>query len=153
MNERATLPRALSQVVDRLDLPCTRPVFSSQVTDYRTGKTINIRLYIALLIPALILLGQVRNLKYLVPFSMLANIFMVSGFSITLYYVFSTIQWNQNDKLLASVEQLPRFFATVIFAIEGIGVVSCQYMQCIFSRCFIYLFFFFRNLERTRIRH
>lgn len=94
-----------------------------QVTDYNTGKIINIRLYIVMLIPALILLGQVRNLKYMVPFSMLANIFMVSGFAITLYYVFSGVQWNENVKLIASVDQLPRFFATVIFAIEGIGVV------------------------------
>ncbi|XP_012216315.1 proton-coupled amino acid transporter-like protein pathetic [Linepithema humile] len=96
-----------------------------QVTDFRTGRNINIRLYIVSLIPALILLGQVRNLKYLVPFSLLANIFMLSGFSITLYYVFSSIQWNNNPnvKLFASVEQLPRFFATVIFAIEGIGIV------------------------------
>lgn len=95
-----------------------------QVTDFHTGRDIDIRLYILSLIPALVLLGQVRNLKYLVPFSMLANIFMISGFSITLYYIFSNVQSIDDDvKLFSSVEQLPRFFATVIFAIEGIGVV------------------------------
>ncbi|XP_011634322.1 proton-coupled amino acid transporter-like protein pathetic isoform X1 [Pogonomyrmex barbatus] len=94
-----------------------------QVMDFRTGKPIDLRLYILSLIPALVLLGQVRNLKYLVPFSMLANIFMISGFSITLYYIFTNIQPFKDEMLFSSVEQLPRFFATVIFAIEGIGVV------------------------------
>lgn len=84
------------------------------------------QLYILTLIPALVLLGQVRDLKYMVPFSMLANIFMMSGFAITLYYIFSNVDLHNltNTKLISSVEQLPRFFATVIFAIEGIGVVS-----------------------------
>lgn len=94
-----------------------------QVTDFRTGKDIDVRLYIVSLIPALVLLGQVRNLKYLVPFSMLANIFMMSGFAITLYYIFSNVKSIENVKLFSSAEQLPHFFATVIFAIEGIGVV------------------------------
>lgn len=81
-------------------------------------------MYILTLIPALVLLGQVRNLKYLVPFSILANICMMSGFAITLYYVFSDVKPIDSVKMFSSVEQLPRFFATVIFAIEGIGVVS-----------------------------
>lgn len=85
-------------------------------------------MYILALIPALVLLGQVRNLKYLVPFSMLANICMMTGFAITLYYIFDGVAKKDkimdDIKLFSSLEQLPRFFATVIFAIEGIGVVS-----------------------------
>jgi hypothetical protein len=86
-------------------------------------------MYILSLIPALILLGQVRNLKYMVPFSMLANIFMICGFSITLYYIFSNVRSLDSVKLFSSAEQLPRFFATVIFAIEGIGVVSFPHVH------------------------
>ncbi|XP_034187798.2 proton-coupled amino acid transporter-like protein pathetic [Osmia lignaria lignaria] len=106
---------------------CVYVVFIStsikQVADYNSGMDIPIRMYILTLIPAVVLLGQVRNLKYLVPFSMIANICMMVGFSITLYYIFIGIQISSNVKLLASVEQLPTFFATVLFAIEGIGVV------------------------------
>lgn len=101
-----------------------RVVFFRQVASYHTNTNVSIRLYIVTLIPALVLLGQVRNLKYLVPFSVLANICMMSGFAITLYYVFSNTKSFDNIKLFSTVEQLPRFFATVIFAIEGIGVVS-----------------------------
>lgn len=81
-------------------------------------------MYILTVIPAVLLLGQVRNLKYMVPFSMVANICMMIGFAITLYYVFTGIQLTGDVKLFASPEKLPTFFATVIFAIEGIGVVS-----------------------------
>ncbi|XP_011686499.1 PREDICTED: proton-coupled amino acid transporter 4 [Wasmannia auropunctata] len=108
---------------------CVYVVFVSkslqQIAEYNSGRPINMQLFIFSLIPALVLLGQVRDLKYMVPFSMLANTFMMTGFAITLYYIFSNsdLQSFKNDKLFASVEQLPRFFATVIFAIEGIGVV------------------------------
>ncbi|XP_077273777.1 proton-coupled amino acid transporter-like protein pathetic [Temnothorax americanus] len=96
-----------------------------QIASFYTKREIDIQLCILSLIPALILLGQVRDLKYMMPFSMLANIFMMSGFTITLYYVFSSsnLLSLENKKLIARVEELPRFFATVIFAIEGIGVV------------------------------
>ncbi|XP_020287062.1 proton-coupled amino acid transporter-like protein pathetic [Pseudomyrmex gracilis] len=94
-----------------------------QVMDYNTNTDIDTRLYIVALIPGLLLLGQVRKLKYLVPFSLLANCCMISGFAITLYYIFTGIRSFENNKLFSSAGQLPRFFATVIFAIEGIGVV------------------------------
>lgn len=81
-------------------------------------------MYIIALIPAVILLAQIRNLRYLVPFSTLANIFIVVGLAMTLYYVFTDLKPIEEVKYIASVGQLPKFFATVIFAIEGIGVVS-----------------------------
>ncbi|KAK0178851.1 hypothetical protein PV327_007698 [Microctonus hyperodae] len=95
-----------------------------QVAEFYTpGTTIDIRLYIVALVPALILLAQVRNLKYLVPFSFLANVFIVVGLAITLYYIFTDLKPISTVKYVSNVENLPIFFATVIFAIEGIGVV------------------------------
>ncbi|XP_076296414.1 proton-coupled amino acid transporter-like protein pathetic [Lasioglossum baleicum] len=94
-----------------------------QVANYNSGMEISSRYYILALIPAVLLLGQIRSLKYMVPISMVANICMMAGFAITLYYIFRDIQFSSNVKLIASAAQLPTFFATVIFAIEGIGVV------------------------------
>ncbi|XP_068972497.1 proton-coupled amino acid transporter-like protein pathetic [Bombus flavifrons] len=106
---------------------CVYVVFVStsvkQVVDYHTGMDIPLRMYMLTLIPAVLLLGQIRNLKYLVPFSIMANLSMMVGFAITLYYIFSGIESTQNIKLIAPIEHLPIFFATVLFAIEGIGVV------------------------------
>ncbi|XP_048511138.1 proton-coupled amino acid transporter-like protein pathetic isoform X2 [Athalia rosae] len=106
---------------------CVYVVFVStsikQVADFHSGSDISIRLYIAMLLPAVIALGQIRNLKHLVPFSVMANICIVIGFGITLYYLFQDIKPINSVKMIATVPQLPKFLATVIFAIEGIGVV------------------------------
>nr|CAD7424109.1 unnamed protein product [Timema monikensis] len=101
-----------------------------QVADYHypmgttADETINIRLYILMLVPFLYALGLIRNLKYLVPFSALANVFILIGFCITLYYMFTDIP-DTSDKveITPDFSTLPVFFSTVIFAMEGIGVV------------------------------
>ncbi|XP_078045238.1 proton-coupled amino acid transporter-like protein pathetic [Augochlora pura] len=95
-----------------------------QVAKFYSDAEISSRYYILALLPAVLLLGQIRNLKYMVPISMVANACMMAGFAITLYYIFRDIHMPPtNVKLFSSVSQLPTFFATVIFAIEGIGVV------------------------------
>nr|KAF7420505.1 hypothetical protein H0235_010802 [Vespula pensylvanica] len=95
-----------------------------QIAEYYNGhNTINKGSLMLALIPAVILLGQIRNLKYMVPFSMVANVSMMVGFSVTLYYIFKDLQPIQNVNMFSETEQLPIFFATVVFAIEGIGVV------------------------------
>ena len=85
---------------------------------------LDIRVYIPMLLVVLIPISLVKNLKYLVPFSALANIFILVSFVITLYYIFSDNLEVGGLELMANVEQLPLFFSTVIFAMEGIGVVS-----------------------------
>jgi hypothetical protein len=103
------------------------------VGDYYMDHTdvLDIRVYIPMLLIFLIPLGLIRNLKYLVPFSALANIFIIISFVITLYYIFKDSLDIGDLEHIANVQQLPLFFATVIFAMEGIGVVStegCSYM-------------------------
>jgi solute carrier family 36 (proton-coupled amino acid transporter) len=66
---------------------------------------------------------QIRELKYLVPFSALANLFIVITFGITLYYMFNVPLDFTEKPMFASWGTLPLFFSTVIFAMEGIGVV------------------------------
>ncbi|CAK9820626.1 Proton-coupled amino acid transporter-like protein pathetic [Anthophora plagiata] len=94
-----------------------------QVADYHSGTEIRIHFYIAALIPAVLLLGQVRNLKYMVPLSIVANASMIAGFAITLYYLFNDISMAPDVKLFPYIQHFPTFLSTVLFAIEGIGVV------------------------------
>ncbi|XP_015177852.1 PREDICTED: proton-coupled amino acid transporter 1 [Polistes dominula] len=95
-----------------------------QIAEHYNGiNTINKVSVMLALIPAVILLGQVRNLKYMVPFSMVANISMFVGFTMTLYYIFKDIKPIDKVNMFPEIQQLPIFFATVVFAIEGIGVV------------------------------
>lgn len=71
----------------------------------------------------LMILCFVRELKRLVPFSMAANLFIVVSFAITLYYMFTDLPSAHDRRLIADVDKMPLFFSTVIFAMEGIGVV------------------------------
>lgn len=52
------------------------------------GWTFSVRIYIIFVIIPVLLIGQIRSLKFLVPFSGSANIFIVVVFGIVLYYIF-----------------------------------------------------------------
>ncbi|KAJ8922891.1 hypothetical protein NQ315_007927 [Exocentrus adspersus] len=80
---------------------------------------------IVCLMVLLIVCCQVRELKHLVPFSFVANTTMIVAFIITLYYTFSGLKdVNFSDINLASdIAGIPSFFATVVFAMEGIGTI------------------------------
>lgn len=76
-----------------------------------------------LLIP-LLLLNLIRNLKFLAPFSMIANALTAAAMCITFYYIFEDLPAVETRPVMADWHCLPLFFGTAIFALEGIGVVS-----------------------------
>uniref|UniRef100_A0A1B6DHN1 Amino acid transporter transmembrane domain-containing protein n=1 Tax=Clastoptera arizonana TaxID=38151 RepID=A0A1B6DHN1_9HEMI len=94
-----------------------------QVIDNNIDTDWNIRFYILILALPLIPLGIIRPLKYLVPFSALATAFIMFGLGVTLYYTFTDLPPVNSRPMFSSVAQLPLFFSTVIFAMEGIGTV------------------------------
>lgn len=87
---------------------------------------VEIRIFIIALLLPLILMAWVRNLKYLAPFSMIANIFMGLGLGITFYYLVGTGEL-KTDKITEMLIKPPgewaEFFSLSIFAMEAIGVV------------------------------
>ncbi|CAG9791761.1 unnamed protein product [Diatraea saccharalis] len=83
----------------------------------------SIQLYCLFTLIPLVLICQIRNLKYLVPFSAIANALILVVFVITLYYVFLDLPSPSEREMVASITQWPLFLSTVIFAMEGIGVV------------------------------
>lgn len=86
-----------------------------------------------LLIPFLIGQCCIRNLKYLVPFSLVANIFLLIAFVITLYYIFSNIPGEFDRSLTGeSVVGVPVFMATAIFALEAVGAVNYLFPAFLF---------------------
>jgi len=84
----------------------------------------NYRIYIGLLVLPVILVCSIKNLKYLSPCSVLANILEFVGLAIIFYYIFDT-QLPATDTVpwFSGVETFPIFFGTAIFAFEGISVV------------------------------
>jgi proton-coupled amino acid transporter len=76
----------------------------------------------------LVFLNMIRNLKWLAPFSMIANLLMATGVGITFYYIFIDLPSVDDRPQFVSLHQLPLFFGTAIFALEGIGVVRKMYI-------------------------
>lgn len=99
------------------------PSLGPAVDDPEGPEGWNVRIHILLVLLPVILVGQVRELRYLVPFSAIANLFILITFGITLYYMFNEPLRFDDKPNFSSWVQLPLFFATVIFAMEGIGAV------------------------------
>lgn len=118
-------------VIDLLGCCCVYIVFVAknvkQVVDVYAKDTdwygVDVRVYMAVLLPLLILMNLIRNLKYLAPFSMIANLLVGTGMGITFYYLFQDIPSLSERLPFTRIERLPTFFGTAIFALEGIGVV------------------------------
>lgn len=114
-------------VIDLLGCCCVYIVFVSknvkQVVEFYTTGEYDLRIYMAVLLPLLVAMNLIRNLKYLAPFSMVANILIATGMGITFYYIFSDLPALNSRPNFVEFNKLPMFFGTAIFALEGIGVV------------------------------
>ncbi|KAL1517835.1 hypothetical protein ABEB36_001549 [Hypothenemus hampei] len=116
-------------VIDLLGCCCVYIVFVAtnvkQVVDFYTPKEyhFNSRLYMASMLPPLILINLIRNLKLLSPLSMIANVLVATGISVTFYYIISDLPAFDSQPAYESITKLPIFFGMAIFALEGIGVV------------------------------
>lgn len=85
---------------------------------------LNVRWYMVMLLPLVIAMNLIRNLKYLAPFSMIANFLVGICMTITFWYVFQDVPSPKTVPFIADWHSWPLFFGTAIFALEGIGVVS-----------------------------
>lgn len=115
-------------VIDLIGCCCVYNVFVATnvqqvVKHYYPDIDFGLRYYIFALLVPLILINLIRNLKHLAPFSVIANCLMAYGMIVTMYYIFKDNTWHSDLPAIADWERLPMFFGTVIFALEGIGVV------------------------------
>lgn len=69
------------------------------------------------------MLPQIRQMRTLVPFSVMANVCIVVGFAITLYYMLDRTPSMDNINVGPTIVDLPIFFSTAIYSMEGIGTV------------------------------
>lgn len=92
---------------------------------YPSTETWDEYIFKLILFVPLLICGQVRQLKHLVPFSFIANLMLIVTFGITAYYMFSGIsEINIKDRSLAAgISGIPSFFSTVLFSMEGIGTI------------------------------
>lgn len=89
------------------------------VADYYLETPVDVRLCMLIILLPLILINYVRNLKYLAPFSTMANAITMVSFGIICYYIFREPVTTEGKEAFAPVSGFPLFFGTVLFALEG----------------------------------
>ncbi|XP_023942840.1 proton-coupled amino acid transporter-like protein CG1139 [Bicyclus anynana] len=106
---------------------CVYVVFVSENIQFVLTKQFGINVAVTevmtyILIP-LVIINWVRDLKYLAPFSAIANAVTIVSFGIILYYIFREAPTLEGKVPAGKIGDFPLFFGTVLFALEAIGVI------------------------------
>ncbi|XP_037034964.1 proton-coupled amino acid transporter-like protein CG1139 [Bradysia coprophila] len=114
-------------LIYQLGTCCVYVVFVStnikSISDYYTEEETDVRLFMLIILLPLILINWVRNLKYLAPFSTIANVITMVSFGIICYYMFNEPITFEGREPVGELKHFPLFFGTVLFALEAIGVI------------------------------
>lgn len=117
---------------------CVYVVFVSEnihyvlIEHFKLSVTVTeVMLYILL---PLVLINWVKDLKYLAPFSAIANAVTIVSFAIILYYIFRETPSLEGKLPAGKIGEFPLFFGTVLFALEAIGVVCIQFANVLFVK-------------------
>lgn len=87
------------------------------------------RFYVLIILPLLISITLIRNLKLLAPFSQVANVAMFIGIGIILYYIFQDFPGLKKASIIAPPSRYTLFIGTTLFALEAVGVVSMSQLE------------------------
>lgn len=90
---------------------------------------IDLSIHMMFVFVPVLLICMIRNLKYLTPFSTLANVMMAIGVGAVLFEASQDLAPIESRTYLASWSQLPLYFGTAIYAFEGIGLVSYTFLN------------------------
>ncbi|XP_076877985.1 proton-coupled amino acid transporter 1 [Brachyhypopomus gauderio] len=128
-------------IITQLGFCCVYFVFLSdnvkQVIEAANGTTMNCntnqtavivpsydsRIYMLFFLPFIIALVFTRSLKWLAPFSFVANLVMSASLVLIYYFCLTHIPSPVDLPKVGRAIDYPLFFGTAIFAFEGIGVV------------------------------
>ncbi|XP_054275460.1 proton-coupled amino acid transporter-like protein CG1139 [Macrosteles quadrilineatus] len=87
------------------------------------GHHVDVHVLMALIFIPMVSTAMVRSLKFLVPFSVLANILTGLGVFLTMYISMHDLPPVSSRPAIAPIDRLPLFFGTAIYCFEGIGLV------------------------------
>lgn len=79
--------------------------------------------FLIIFVPVLVL-NFIRNLKRLMPISLLANVLIIVAFACCFYFIFCVGDWKyETCQLVSPIPTWPLFLGTVLFAVEAVGVI------------------------------
>lgn len=85
----------------------------------------SLRLHLCFLIVPLTVMGLVKDLKLLTPFSSISNVVTLFGFILVFFYLIEDDVIVDEDKLkIKGFKEIPFFIGTTLFALEAVGVVK-----------------------------
>ncbi|XP_037569572.1 proton-coupled amino acid transporter 1 isoform X1 [Dermacentor silvarum] len=87
------------------------------------GIELSVYVYLAILLPVMILYNFIRSLRMLSVASTIANLLQIAGMVLIFYNLFQDMPSISERPLHLGVSRLPLYFGTVIYAFEGIGIV------------------------------
>ena len=88
------------------------------------GADLDIKIWILILLPPIILFSFIHNLNHLAVLSVVANVCVFLGLAATFVYLGQHLKDPASLPQFAGWGTMPLFFGTAVFAFEGIGVVS-----------------------------
>ena len=81
---------------------------------------VDTRIYILALSPFVCLLGLVRDLRYLAPFSVIGALFMFVGIFVTLYYLLEDMPDPARLEAFTTVLPVPMYCSLFLFALHNV---------------------------------
>lgn len=97
------------------------PLF--QVVNEYTGTYLSLRVYTLGLILLIYPIGIVRLMKYLVPFSAIANLLLLFSLFVIFREIFRDLPSVDSQPAAKEITRWPIFISTVFVSMEGIGTV------------------------------
>lgn len=95
-----------------------------QVMKHNTSFSVDIKIWILIILPYFIALSFIKNLNTLSWISLTSNVLQIVGLVCIFYYLFTNLSDPSALPVFAGIEKFPLFFGVAIYAFEGIGVVS-----------------------------
>lgn len=96
---------------------------AKQMYEYYVDIEISVRVYMLILLVPLVILSSIRNLKYVTPFSMVANVCMGTGLAISVYYFTQHLPKLEQRPMVNDVTAIASAIAITIFAVNIIGMI------------------------------
>ncbi|XP_066904359.1 proton-coupled amino acid transporter-like protein pathetic isoform X3 [Halyomorpha halys] len=93
------------------------------ITENQFHIILNVRFYILTVAIPVFFVGIIGSMKYLVPFSAIANLFLLIGLCLTFYYILQDLPPISSRPLVVGITHWPFFISTAFFGLEGIGTM------------------------------